>query len=112
MDRSLYNSQFLTGINGLNSANRSFMSTSKDVFDKSRLNGSTVGGLIDASTISNSRESPFMSTHHQILEQELGKTLKVEVPVNNTDIDVIIRKRLENIHVEMDDFMNVLREFA
>ena len=38
--------------------------------------------------------------------------MKVEIPVNNTDIEYITRKRLEGIRVEMDDFLNVVKEFA
>jgi len=38
--------------------------------------------------------------------------MQVEIPINNTNIEFIIRKRLEGIHVEMDDFLNVVKEFA
>ena len=125
-DRSFGNSLYFTGNQGLHTPKGSIVSGAgpKDTLDKTEpgFSGYSAGGFngatklrppgFTASTISNSRDSPFISTHHQLLEQELGKTLKVDIPVNNTNIEHIIRRRLEGIHVEMDDFINVVREFA
>ena len=36
----------------------------------------------------------------------------IEIPKNNTDLSFILRKRLERIELEMDDFNRVMREFA
>lgn len=36
----------------------------------------------------------------------------IEVPKHETDLSFILRKRLEGIQTEMDDFNNLIRDFA
>ena len=45
-------------------------------------------------------------------EQELGKKLIQDIPENNTDLSLIIRKRLEAIDVETKDYLSLLKEFG
>ena len=81
---------------------------SKDASDHTEITGISLGAFTNnplqrmkSGVNSDSQSSGLLSTQLQLLELELGKSLAVEIPQNNTDLSVIIRKRLEGIDLEM-----------
>lgn len=54
----------------------------------------------------------MMSSKMLNREHYLGHSLDVEVPKNSTDLEFILRKRLEGIDLQMEDFTLILHEFS
>ena len=45
-------------------------------------------------------------------EIKQGKKFDLDIPQNTTDLNLIMRKRMEGIDLQMKDFIHIMREFT
>ena len=45
-------------------------------------------------------------------ELKNGKKYDLDIPQNTTNLDLIMRKRMEGIDLQMKDFIHIMREFT
>ena len=54
----------------------------------------------------------LLSVNMQNRELKNGKKYDLDIPQNTTNLDLIMRKRMEGIDLQMKDFIHIMREFT